>query len=140
MRKLCFSWVFISLGFIILGFDGCAGAKKEIQSEPARGVVMPNPTEVMAAQIARTPVERYTVKRYDTLWGIAGNVYKDSFQWPMIFKANRDQIQDPDLIYPKQVFVIDRNGDAAASRALAMKTPKYSPHTRPRAKLPLAYF
>ena len=28
------------------------------------------------------------------------------FAWPIIYKANRDQIKDPDLIYPKQVFKI----------------------------------
>ena len=29
--------------------------------------------------------------------------------WPLIYKANRDKIRDPDLIYPKQVFAIPRN-------------------------------
>ncbi|MFQ5626314.1 MAG: LysM peptidoglycan-binding domain-containing protein [Methyloligellaceae bacterium] len=28
--------------------------------------------------------------------------------WPMLYRANRDQIRDPDLIFPKQIFAIPR--------------------------------
>ena len=50
----------------------------------------------------------YTVVRGDHLWGIAKKKehYDNPFAWPMIYKANRDQINDPDLIYPKQTFKI----------------------------------
>jgi hypothetical protein len=54
--------------------------------------------------------ERYAVQRGDTLWGISAQeaVYNNSLMWPMIYKANQDQIQDPDLIFPKQIFIIPR--------------------------------
>lgn len=50
----------------------------------------------------------YTVKKGDHLWGIAKKPehYGNGFAWPVIYKANRDQIKNPDLIYPKQVFKI----------------------------------
>lgn len=50
----------------------------------------------------------YTVERGDTLWGIAGmaTIYDDPYQWPLIFKANRDRIEDADLIHPGQEFTI----------------------------------
>lgn len=50
----------------------------------------------------------YTVVRGDHLWGIAKKQehYANPFAWPMIYKANRDQIKNPDLIYPKQIFKI----------------------------------
>ncbi|MGK9476116.1 LysM peptidoglycan-binding domain-containing protein [Melioribacter sp. OK-6-Me] len=50
----------------------------------------------------------YTVVKGDCLWNIAKKKehYDNPFAWPMIYKANRDQIKDPDLIYPKQVFKI----------------------------------
>ena len=62
----------------------------------------------------RAPVvqpERYAVQRGDTLWGISGReqVYHDPFMWPLIYKANSQQIRDPDLIFPRQIFVIPRN-------------------------------
>ena len=50
----------------------------------------------------------YTVVKGDHLWGIAKKKehYGNGFAWPVIYKANRDQIKNPDLIYPKQIFKI----------------------------------
>ena len=42
----------------------------------------------------------------ESLWRIAAATYGDPRQWPVIYEANRDQIQDPDLIYPDQVLVV----------------------------------
>lgn len=55
--------------------------------------------------------ESHTVEKGEHLWGISESqeVYADPFQWPLIYKANRDQIKDPDLIYPDQVFEIPRD-------------------------------
>ncbi len=56
-----------------------------------------------------TPKEiMYTVVKGDHLWGIAKKKehYDNPFAWPMIYRANKDKINDPDLIYPKQVFKI----------------------------------
>lgn len=55
------------------------------------------------------PVEvTYTVVRGDCLWNIAKKKehYANPFAWPKIYSANRDQIKNPDLIYPKQIFKI----------------------------------
>ncbi|MFA3782981.1 LysM peptidoglycan-binding domain-containing protein [Melioribacteraceae bacterium 4301-Me] len=50
----------------------------------------------------------YTVVKGDCLWNIAKkkDIYDNPFAWPKIYKSNRDQIKNPDLIYPKQVFKI----------------------------------
>jgi len=54
------------------------------------------------------PVISYSVKRGDCLWNIAKKKehYGNAFAWPVIYKANRDKIKNPDLIYPDQVFSI----------------------------------
>jgi nucleoid-associated protein YgaU len=59
--------------------------------------------------------DSYSVVRGDNLWDISGksDIYGDSYQWPLIYKANRDQIKDPDLIFPGQNLSIDRNASAA---------------------------
>ncbi len=52
----------------------------------------------------------YMVKKGDNLFKIAyqENIYHDPYQWPLIYKANRDQIRDPHLIYAGQKLVIPR--------------------------------
>lgn len=52
--------------------------------------------------------DTYTVIPGDCLWIIAGKVYNHPYyyKWPLIYNANRDQIKDPDLIFPDQVFTI----------------------------------
>ncbi len=53
----------------------------------------------------------YSVVRGDCLWNISGQeqIYADPLKWPRIYRANRDQIKDPDLIYPDQVLDIPRS-------------------------------
>lgn len=45
-----------------------------------------------------------TVQPGYTLWGIAADRYGSGFRYVQIFAANDDQIRDPDLIYPGQIF------------------------------------
>lgn len=40
----------------------------------------------------------------NNLWRIASRVYGSGFRYTEIYQANSDQIRDPDLIYPGQVF------------------------------------
>lgn len=42
----------------------------------------------------------------NSLWRIARRAYGRGVQYTVIFEANRSQIDDPDLIYPGQVFVL----------------------------------
>jgi len=46
---------------------------------------------------------QYTVVAGDTLSAIAERFYGDPAQYPRIFEANRDQIANPDLIFPGQI-------------------------------------
>jgi uncharacterized protein YoxC len=50
----------------------------------------------------------YNVVRGDHLWGISkkSEHYGNGHAWPNIYNANRDQIKNPDLIYPDQMFKI----------------------------------
>ncbi len=44
----------------------------------------------------------YTVVKGDSLSKIAKRFYGDAQQWRRIYEANRDQIQNADLIHPGQ--------------------------------------
>jgi len=46
------------------------------------------------------------VVRGHTLWWIARRIYGRGPQYTVIFEANREQIRDPDLIYPGQIFAL----------------------------------
>ncbi len=54
--------------------------------------------------------DMYTVVVGDYLWKIAGkkDIYANPYQWMRIYSYNKEQIKDPDLIYPKQEFKIQR--------------------------------
>jgi len=57
--------------------------------------------------IDQTPLIRaVTVQRGDTLWAISRERYGDGILYVRVYEANRDDIRDPDLIYPGQVFTI----------------------------------
>jgi hypothetical protein len=116
---------------------GCGNTKRVESTEV--------PKQAPEPVVQKKAKGHYTVANHDTLWGIAGksDIYGDNFQWPLIFKANRDSIKDPDLIYPKQDFMIEKevaDEDVARAKKLASKTPKFVPHSKPRETLPLDYF
>ncbi len=53
----------------------------------------------------------HKVKKGECLWIIASykDIYNDPFMWPLIYKANKEKIKDPDLIFPGQLFSINRD-------------------------------
>jgi nucleoid-associated protein YgaU len=52
------------------------------------------------------PRATYTVRSGDSLSKIAHKTYGHSKHWRLIFDANRDQLDNPDLIQPGQVLVL----------------------------------
>ena len=49
---------------------------------------------------------RVVVQRGNTLWGLARQNYGEGILYVKLFEANQDNIRDPDLIYPGQVFMV----------------------------------
>ena len=58
----------------------------------------------------------YTVAKGDTLSHIAKEHYGRASKWQAIFDANRDQIDDPDRIFPGQVLKIPALDDGDGSQ------------------------
>ncbi len=51
------------------------------------------------------------IRRGDTLWQISRRVYGRGVRYSTIYLANQDQISDPDLIWPGQVFKVPGTTD-----------------------------
>jgi len=125
----------IAAGIAALGIAGCAG-QKPMQTP------QPSPTPQSAAPACGT--HSYVVRKGDSLWTIAGkaDILGDPFQWPLLFKANRDQIADPDFIQTDEDISY---GQACTPQQIAtavkeaQMTPPFKPHKRPRKVLPIQY-
>lgn len=63
---------------------------------------------VVVAPTSSSDARRLHVVRGDNLWNIAHAHYGSGFHYTVIFGANKDQIRDPDLIYPGQVFTLPK--------------------------------
>lgn len=73
-----------------------------------------------AAPAAREPatvtipeVATAQVTRGDSLWRISRQIYGRGVRYTEIFEANKDQIRDPNLIYPGQIFVLPADSGQA---------------------------
>jgi nucleoid-associated protein YgaU len=65
-------------------------------------IELPFQRETLALQ--DVPVGRLVVQPGNSLWRIARRIYGSGIRYTVIHAANRDQIRDPNLIYPGQVF------------------------------------
>ena len=60
-----------------------------------------SPSTVVVPKITTT-----TVSRGDCLWRLSQTLYGAGTRYAVIYKANKGQIRNPNLIYPGQVFVL----------------------------------
>jgi nucleoid-associated protein YgaU len=61
-------------------------------------------------KLPKNMYDQYNVVKGDYLWKISkkDDIYGDPYQWIRIYSVNKDQIKDPDVIYPEQVLNIAR--------------------------------
>ncbi|MGD1888261.1 MAG: LysM peptidoglycan-binding domain-containing protein, partial [Cohaesibacteraceae bacterium] len=67
----------------------------------------PQPSSQQQASPQRISVldtGRVIIRRGDNLWRLSRRVYGQGVRFTSIYDANRDQIRDPALIFPGQVF------------------------------------
>jgi len=61
-----------------------------------------------AARVAMPDEELVVVQPGNSLWRIARRTYGEGLRYTVIYQANQNQIRDPDLIYPGQVFEVPK--------------------------------
>src|SRR5512138_2456296 len=79
--------------------DDTSNDKK--QSRPDFSNVQSGSSSTAPAPAHDGAATTYVVKPGDSLSKIAKHHYGDANQWHKIFEANKDRIQDPDLIEPR---------------------------------------
>ena len=62
-----------------------------------------------AAEVVVPKVTTMTVVRGDSLWRLSRNSLGSGERYALIFKANKQQIRNPNLIYPGQILVVPAN-------------------------------
>jgi hypothetical protein len=111
---------------------------------PAEAPVAEEPVQPPPTPLPVYSRRSYIVQPGDSLWNISGKpvVLGDRFRWPLLFKANRGSIKDPDLIEPgleltwKANYPMFEIEDAIEK---SKDTPAYVPHAMVRVQLPIAY-
>jgi nucleoid-associated protein YgaU len=81
-----------------------SGRAQQPQLAAAVATVLPDggmPSTVVVPKIATT-----TVSRGDSLWRLSRLTYGAGTRYAIIYKANREQIRNPNLIHPGQIFVL----------------------------------
>ena len=61
---------------------------------------------VPLSELAPNAPDSHTVQKGDTLWDISKLFLRSPWRWPELWGMNMEQIRNPHLIYPGQVFVI----------------------------------
>lgn len=78
-----------------------AGNVQGVEAVDADGLTVAAPPDGGGVATLTEPTF-YTIKKGDTLSKIAKAQYGDTDRWRALFEANREVIEDPDLIYPGQ--------------------------------------
>jgi len=65
-----------------------------------------NASSILNKDASPPSVARKVVSRGESLWGISRITYGDGGRYALVYRANRDRIRDPNLIYPGQTLVL----------------------------------
>ena len=75
--------------------------------QPARAIPASSASnEGASSPAARHAISSKVISRGDSLWRISRFAYGDGSRYALLYRANRDRIRDPNLIYPGQTLVL----------------------------------
>lgn len=124
---------------------GCATTSKtQTADASALKPVVASKAPVKKTHVKKSAPGTITIEKGQTLWSIAqsGAGFGKACNWPLLYKANKSDVQDPDLIYPGQVLSVPKGVPAVESdnacKAAGTYGP-YEPHTKPRTDVKLDF-
>ncbi len=69
------------------------------------------------------------IRRGDTLWRISRRVYGRGVRYSTIYLANQDQIRDPDMIWPGQIFAVPEETEEGERADMSTVSDQLAPQT-----------
>ena len=140
--------ILVSVG-LVFSVSGCCVKKQRVTSTPAaeeQTVVLEEivTEEVIVLEEGESSLVEaleekaaltgnHVVKSGECMWWISEyeDIYNDPFMWPLIYNANKNKINNPDLIYPGQTLYVPRSGysmdEIREARRLAGAPRPYTP-------------
>jgi nucleoid-associated protein YgaU len=100
---------------------GDSGAQGSAVLNPLDSDLSKQPPTIVAPKLQET-TGAVIIRRGDTLWQISRRLYGHGVRYSTIYLANQDQIEDPDLIWPGQIFAVPnetKEGETANMKAIA---------------------
>lgn len=89
---------------------GAPKPKVLARAPAATAVASASPADALTTAPAPAGGSR-VIARGDSLWALSRLAYGDGARYAVIFKANRDKINNPNLIYPGQTFVMPQKAE-----------------------------
>ena len=77
-----------------------------ISQQPHSTAATPLSNGGSPSTVAMTKIATTVVSPGDSLWRISRVTYGAGMRYAVVYKANRDQIRNPNLIYPGQIFIL----------------------------------
>jgi LysM repeat protein len=85
-----------------------ANRNQVASTPPTKATGAPTAVNHSLTQGESVQLETYQVKKGDTLWDIADLKLGDPMKWKQIHALNKEQIKNPDLIYPGQTLTLPK--------------------------------
>jgi nucleoid-associated protein YgaU len=96
------------------------------------GLTIPLFSSAQNLEIKNNAPTRYTVQKGDTLWKISNRYLHRPWDWAKLWGWNKDQIRNPNRIYPGQVLILNYiDGQPRLGIEGGFRQPALYPHMRP---------
>jgi len=114
---------------LVLAFQAHSQPAPSAQARTPEGMTSP----AGSPPLREDAPDRHVVLPGDTLWTIAGRFLKDPWRWGELWDMNKDQIRNPNRIFPGDVVVLNRSpqpGQPMAQLIQAEQVTRLSPNVR----------
>ena len=87
--------------------------------------------DLTPAELAKAEVGNVIIRKNDNLWTIAQRLYGDGRRYTSIYQQNRDQIKNPELIFPGQIFKVPTEGQVPGAASTVDQAVVVAPLAKP---------